>query len=217
MRRPCTGVPPCASAGVQSVQMRSSEAFACMTFGIRQPVRPSWQVKTCRWSASCSGNDDTGPRRVMFTLPTRTLSKRRRRSEAQLQRRWQRNQALLDLDKPSVKPPNQQHNQGDDRNQSDCVHARVAMFALRRIVKINLTASRWMSWLVARNFYLVIHHVKQASHLPCHPRILDGVMCFALSSFHSHNFNDILKAASSSTAMIEFLKSSHRAIALVPG
>ena len=57
--------------------MRSSAGCACTTCATRRPARRSWRVRTCLWSASCSGIGGTEPRQVTPTLPTSTLSRRR--------------------------------------------------------------------------------------------------------------------------------------------
>ena len=50
-------------------------------------VRRSCRAKVSRWSADSSGTGGTGLRRATLTSPTRTLSRRRRRSEASLRSR----------------------------------------------------------------------------------------------------------------------------------
>ena len=47
--------------------------------------------ETCPWSARCSVIGSTGPRRATFTLPMRTLPKRRRRSGPSSPRQWHSN------------------------------------------------------------------------------------------------------------------------------
>ncbi len=74
-------------AGGPSARTRSSAAFACMTHGTPQPVKPSWRARTCPWWASCSGIAGTGLRRAMPILPTGISSRRRRRLDVSLPRR----------------------------------------------------------------------------------------------------------------------------------
>ena len=68
-------------AGARSAQTRSSAGFVCMTCAIPPQVRRLCREKVCRSSVGSSGTTGIAPRRATPTLPMRTMSKRRRRSE----------------------------------------------------------------------------------------------------------------------------------------
>ena len=50
-------------AGGRSAPRPGLAGCACTICGTRRQAKPSWQARTCRWSASCSGTDGTAPRR----------------------------------------------------------------------------------------------------------------------------------------------------------
>ncbi len=76
-------------AGGRSAPLRSSAAFACMTFVTPPPARPSCPTRTCCWWANFPGIDGIARRQATHILPTGILSRRGRRWAALSPQPWE--------------------------------------------------------------------------------------------------------------------------------
>ena len=83
------------TAGGRPASMRSSAGCACTTCATRRPPRRSWRAKICLSWARCAAIGGTGPRRVTFTLPMSTLSRRLKGLALLSQPQWRQNAKIL--------------------------------------------------------------------------------------------------------------------------